>query len=311
MLIIVVIIIKWLIWNGNISPKCCRLYIQIIYTLQSFVQLSAARYTRARQLWFRFLDATEIEIRRIRVLAYKPLGHDYLKNTRFYFKWLASCVFRQFLHAFIPRSRWNIYENRDRDTAREHTYVQEQRKTFLFAEKQNFYENIKRRVDKLKVFSLIFATFSHVNSNNGYLSGKMETWWEWRSKLKNVTSRNSMWIIFKAGETNFSRDLPRKFLLSFSLFSLVSHSLSSLNDRKRRTGKNDNILSFLFFVFLDATYLREVKQQKDINWTCEKSIYIVINAMIRKRFFSWFETECAETRGTGTACCRCATTQTK
>jgi len=51
------------------------------------------------------------------VLAYKPLGHDYLKNTRFYFKWLASCVFRQFLHALMPRFLSNVYEDRERDAA--------------------------------------------------------------------------------------------------------------------------------------------------------------------------------------------------
>lgn len=50
----------------------------------------------------------------VRALAYKPLGHDYLKNTRLYFKWLGSCVFRQFLNAIILRFRVNV-ENRDRN----------------------------------------------------------------------------------------------------------------------------------------------------------------------------------------------------
>lgn len=50
-----------------------------------------------------FVFSTRRKVRSVvRVPAYKPLGHDYLKNTRFYFKWLASCVFRQFLNAFIP-----------------------------------------------------------------------------------------------------------------------------------------------------------------------------------------------------------------
>lgn len=55
-----------------------------------------------------FLSRYERSARRLasRVLAYKPLGHDYLKNTRFYFKCLASYVFRQFLNEFISRFRF-------------------------------------------------------------------------------------------------------------------------------------------------------------------------------------------------------------
>jgi len=53
-----------------------------------------------------FVFPTRRKVRSVvRVPAYKPLGHDYLKNTRFYFKWLASCVFCQFLNALIPRFR--------------------------------------------------------------------------------------------------------------------------------------------------------------------------------------------------------------
>jgi hypothetical protein len=55
------------------------------------------------------------------VLAYKPLGHDYLKNTRFYFKWLASCVFRQFLHAFMPRFLLKHIRRSRARCSREHT----------------------------------------------------------------------------------------------------------------------------------------------------------------------------------------------
>jgi len=154
------------------------------------------------------------------VLAYKPLGHDYLKNTRFYFEWLASCVFRQFLHAFMPRFLSNIYTRRSR-CSREH--VQGQRRILHLAagfSADDFYGTNNGYWNYQNVPNTRIVAKMERRFHDSYLfprDGKPDD--DDRSRSRNVTSRNSMRIIFKAGETNSSTCQENSSDFSPSLFS--------------------------------------------------------------------------------------------